>query len=224
MSNPVLHAERHAAGDVGLQPMEIIITPDTTYVLHRSHRARPAHLHRRARVARRDRAGLRRLFHRHNGSTRTAMAATTRSKSRPAASRDRAPTTPAASRCTPTTRRSSRSASTSTRPIRTSCTTRSPTIDHALTRPWTVTRATAASSRGAAGLPEHICVWENKTLRIGEEVYVIGEDGLLAPTKKDQRPRTLQLLPWSRVIGSSTSRGGEDFERQTRPNGIRPRI
>jgi len=32
--------------------------------------------------------------------------------------------------------------------------------------------------------PEHICVWEIKTLRVGDEIYVIGEDGLLAPTKK----------------------------------------
>ena len=43
--------------------------------------------------------------------------------------------------------------------------------------------------------PEHICVWEIKTLRIGDELYRIGNDGLLAPTKKDQEPPSLKYFP-----------------------------
>ena len=58
------------------------------------------------------------------GSTRTATAATTCSRSRRAASKGRALTTSPACPCTSTTSRSSRSASISTRPTRTSCTTR----------------------------------------------------------------------------------------------------
>ena len=62
-----------------------------------------------------------------NGSTSTAMAATTCSKSRPAdRSRGRAPTTPQACRFISTTSRSSRSAFHLDKPTRTCCTTKSP--------------------------------------------------------------------------------------------------
>src|SRR5438105_1566876 len=46
--------------------------------------------------------------------------------------------------------------------------------------------------------PEPICVWESKTLRVGDEIYRIGEDGLLAPTKKDQEPPSLKYFPAQR--------------------------
>jgi hypothetical protein len=67
--------------------------------------------------------------------------------------------------------------------------------DHALTRPWTVKKSYRRSAEAQPQWPESICVWENRTLRIGDEVYVIGEDGLLAPTKKDQEPPTLKYFP-----------------------------
>jgi hypothetical protein len=70
--------------------------------------------------------------------------------------------------------------------------------DNALTRPWTVKKSYRRSAEAQPQWPEYICVWENKTLRIGEEVYVIGEDGLLAPTKKDQEAPTLKYFPGQR--------------------------
>jgi hypothetical protein len=61
-----------------------------------------------------------------NGSIPTTTAVTTPSRSRPATSKGRAPTSPAASRCTTIISRSSRNAFFSTSRTRMSCTTRSP--------------------------------------------------------------------------------------------------
>ena len=70
--------------------------------------------------------------------------------------------------------------------------------DNALTRPWTVKKSYRRSAEAHPQWPEHICVWEIKTLRVGDEIYVIGEDGLLAPTKKDQEPPSLKYFPAQR--------------------------
>ena len=70
--------------------------------------------------------------------------------------------------------------------------------DNALTRPWTVKKSYRRSAEEFPQWPEHICVWEVKTLRIGDEVYMIGEDGRLAPTKKDQKAPSLQYFPGQR--------------------------
>jgi hypothetical protein len=67
--------------------------------------------------------------------------------------------------------------------------------DHALTRPWTVKKSYRRAAETHPQWPEHICVWEVKTLRIGDELYRIGNDGLLAPTKKDQEPPSLKYFP-----------------------------
>ena len=67
------------------------------------------HLHRRARFPDRTRSRASRAIRSANGSTPTATAASTRSRSKPATSRDRAPSNSPASRCTTTTRPSSRS-------------------------------------------------------------------------------------------------------------------
>ena len=59
-------------------------------------------------------------------------------------------------------------------------------IDHALTHPWTVKR----SYRRAAGprpiWSEYICTENNRHVRIGNENYVLGADGLLMPVRKGQ--------------------------------------
>ena len=67
--------------------------------------------------------------------------------------------------------------------------------DNALTHPWTVKKSYRRSAEAHPQWPEHICVWEINTLRIGDEIYVIGKDGLLAPTKKDQTPPSLKYFP-----------------------------
>ncbi len=98
----------------------------------------PPHLHRRARLAEGSGAVVRGLFDRQVGRRRTATAATICSRSRPAASRARAPMSRAAFRCTRTTRPSSRSASILDKADKGILYDEITTIDNALTRPWTV--------------------------------------------------------------------------------------
>jgi hypothetical protein len=61
-------------------------------------------------------------------------------------------------------------------------------IDNALTRPWTVTKN---YRRGADARPvwqEYICAENNQHLRAGKEEYFLSADGYLMPTRKDQAP------------------------------------
>ena len=58
------------------------------------------------------------------------------------------------------------------------------TIDHALTRPWTVER-TYTRERDPL-FTESECAESNQHLRIGSEVYMLGADGSLMPSKKGQ--------------------------------------
>jgi hypothetical protein len=64
------------------------------------------------------------------------------------------------------------------------------TIDHALTRPWTVTR-NYRRQRNPVRV-EHICVESNQYVFIGKETYLVGGDGLLTPLRKDQPPPDLR--------------------------------
>jgi hypothetical protein len=66
------------------------------------------------------------------------------------------------------------------------------TIDHALTRPWTVTRS-YSRVRNPTWI-EHICAESNQYVFIGSETYVVRVDGLLMPTKKDQPPPDLRYF------------------------------
>jgi len=63
------------------------------------------------------------------------------------------------------------------------------TIDHALTRPWTVTRS-YRRVRNPVWV-EHICLEDNRYVFIGSETYILGADGQLMPTKKNQTPPDL---------------------------------
>ena len=104
---------------------EYIVTPETTYIFGR--RPTCVAFSPTAAPGRRTSSRPIRAIRSANGSTRTATASTTCSKSRRAArSRGRAPTTRPGCRCTSTISRPSRSGSISTRTIRTFCTTRSP--------------------------------------------------------------------------------------------------
>jgi hypothetical protein len=64
------------------------------------------------------------------------------------------------------------------------------TIDHALTRPWTVTRS-YRRLRNPVWV-EHICVESNQYVFVGKETYLVGGDGLLMPLRKDQPPPDLR--------------------------------
>ena len=122
-------------------PMEIIILPDTTYIMHRIFQSGAPHLHRRARLAEGHRARVPRATPSANGSTRTATASydvlevETRGFKGPRAyDAER----PAAAR----RQRDRRQGAHLSRQgqSRTSCIDEITTIDNALTRPWTVTK------------------------------------------------------------------------------------
>ena len=63
-------------------------------------------------------------------------------------------------------------------------------IDHALTRPWTVTRNYRRLATPSA--MEYVCAENNKQVVIEGEDYMIGGDGKLMPTRKDQPPPDLR--------------------------------
>jgi hypothetical protein len=64
------------------------------------------------------------------------------------------------------------------------------TIDDALTRPWTVTRNYNREHNPV--WPEFICAEDNHHVMVGPETYFRGVDGLLMPTRKDQPPPPLR--------------------------------
>jgi hypothetical protein len=69
------------------------------------------------------------------------------------------------------------------------------TVDHALTRPWTVTRSYRRDRD--AEWTEHLCAENNQYVTLGDEVYSI-DDGFLSPTRKDQPPPDLRYFTPSR--------------------------
>jgi hypothetical protein len=69
------------------------------------------------------------------------------------------------------------------------------TIDNALTRPWTVTKN---YRRTPTAKPiwwrEDVCAENNVHVGIGNEVYFLSADGLLMPAKKNQSPPDLRYF------------------------------
>jgi hypothetical protein len=61
-------------------------------------------------------------------------------------------------------------------------------IDHALTRPWTVTKGYVRNPDPRPDWGEFICAEGNGHLAIGKENYYLSADGLLMPTRKGQEP------------------------------------
>jgi hypothetical protein len=61
-------------------------------------------------------------------------------------------------------------------------------IDHALTRPWTVTRNLVRNSDPRPQWDEFICAEGNSHVIVGKENYFLSADGLLMPAYKDQPP------------------------------------
>ncbi len=64
------------------------------------------------------------------------------------------------------------------------------TIDNALTRPWTILKSYRRERN--AIFSEGYCAVDNPHLKIGNENYMLGADGLLMPAKKDQAPPDLR--------------------------------
>jgi hypothetical protein len=68
------------------------------------------------------------------------------------------------------------------------------TIDNALTRPWVVTKNYRRSSEARPVWREWICAEGNNHVEIGGEPYMLGADGTLMPTKKNQKPPDLRFF------------------------------
>ena len=61
-------------------------------------------------------------------------------------------------------------------------------FDHALTRPWTVTRGYERNPDPKPQWPEFVCAEGNSHIAIGKENYFLSGDGLLMPSRKGQEP------------------------------------
>ena len=70
--------------------------------------------------------------------------------------------------------------------------------DHALTRPWTVTRSYVRNPNPRPDWNEFICDEGNLWTKIGKEAYFLSADGLLMPTRKDQPPPDLRYFKQTR--------------------------
>jgi len=67
-------------------------------------------------------------------------------------------------------------------------------IDHALTQPWTVTRGYVREPKARPDWPEFICAEGNGHVAIGNENYFLSADGLLMPSRKNQEPPDLRYF------------------------------
>jgi hypothetical protein len=68
------------------------------------------------------------------------------------------------------------------------------TIDHALTRPWTVNKRYTRNPDPRTNWIEEVCPENNPHIRIQNDNYFIGADGLLMPAKKGQKPPDLKFF------------------------------
>ena len=125
---------------IAVQPMEIVITPDTTYVMLELFNTL-RRIYTDGREWPKESSRPTPAIRSGTGRIPTATADTTRWSPRRAGSRARTPMTAPASRFTRMARRSSGSASASTRPIPNLLLNEITTIDTRLTRPWTVQRS-----------------------------------------------------------------------------------
>ena len=66
------------------------------------------------------------------------------------------------------------------------------TIDHALTQPWTVKKKYTRDPNPRPNWIEEVCAENNPHIRIGHDNYMLSADGLLMPAKKGQAPPDLK--------------------------------
>jgi hypothetical protein len=69
-------------------------------------------------------------------------------------------------------------------------------IDHALTRPWTVSKIYRRENNPV--FVEEVCAEGNPWVQIGKEAYMLGAEGELMPSKKGQAPPDLKYFNQSR--------------------------
>jgi len=163
-------------------PMEIVITPNTTYILM-EYLSMLRRIYTDGRSFRPTRIPHGWDTRSASGSMRMAAAATACSRSRPAISRTRAPSIPAACCCTGMARPSSRSGSISTRPTGHPAR-RDHRSGHALTAP--LDGREEHEARAQTDLVESICGEGNVHVNIANQHYMLNGDGELMPSKKDQ--------------------------------------
>jgi len=77
------------------------------------------------------------------------------------------------------------------------------TIDSALSRPWKVTRKYERDPNPFPWWREVVCTENNQHVRIGNENYMIGADGLLMPAKKGQVPPDLRYFTQGEATGAT---------------------
>jgi hypothetical protein len=66
--------------------------------------------------------------------------------------------------------------------------------DHAFTRPWTVLKTYRRAPSRFPDWPEDACSSDNELIKIGTEVYYRSGDGNLMPTRKNQPPPDLRYF------------------------------
>jgi hypothetical protein len=68
-------------------------------------------------------------------------------------------------------------------------------IDHAYSRPWTIMRNYPRyQPPGPTGWPEEVCAENNVHVTVGKEDYYVSADGYLMPIKKNQAPPDLRYF------------------------------
>jgi hypothetical protein len=68
------------------------------------------------------------------------------------------------------------------------------TIDHALTRPWTITKKYVRETKPNILWYFNDCAENNRHVFIGDDSYFVSEDGFLMPVKKGQKPPDLRYF------------------------------
>ena len=69
------------------------------------------------------------------------------------------------------------------------------TFDHALTHPWTVTKSYRRNPDPRPVWREVVCAEDNQHVAIGKDSYFLSADGYLMPTRKDQPPPDFRYFP-----------------------------
>ena len=67
-------------------------------------------------------------------------------------------------------------------------------FDHALTQPWTVRQDLPPQFGSQPEWPEYYCHVTNRRIVLGEENYLLNDEGVLLPTRKDQPPPDLRYF------------------------------
>jgi len=67
-------------------------------------------------------------------------------------------------------------------------------VDHALTEPWSVKKKARRNPNPKPLWQTAVCMENNSMVRIGKEPYYMTQEGYLAPVKKNQRPPDLRYF------------------------------